>query len=93
MGVSGGPDSLALLYLLVGLKDEIRYNLHVAHLNHKLRDKESDEDAKYVIEHAQKLNLPITVETIDVRNMIKQGESLESGARRIRYEFFESIVR
>lgn len=92
LGISGGPDSLALLYLLVSLKDEIKCNLHLAHLNHKLRDKESDEDARYVIEHAKKLNLPITVETMDVRNMIRQGESLESGSRRIRYEFFERIV-
>ncbi len=92
LGVSGGPDSLALLYLLVSLKDEIKCDLHIAHLNHKLRDKESDDDANYVIEHAKKLNLPITVETLDVHNLIRQGESLESGARRIRYEFFENVV-
>lgn len=92
LGVSGGPDSLALLYILVNLKEKLGCNFHIAHLNHKLRDKESDEDAEYVIKHAKMLNLPITVETFDVHNLIRQGESLESGARRIRYEFFENVI-
>lgn len=92
LGVSGGPDSLALLYILVSLQDELMCDFHIAHLNHKLRGEESDEDAKYVTEHACMLNLPITVETMDVRHKIKQGESIESGARRIRYEFFESVI-
>lgn len=37
IGLSGGPDSVALLYLLSGLKKELKIRLHIAHLDHMLR--------------------------------------------------------
>lgn len=92
LGVSGGPDSMALLYVLYDLRDDLRCTLHVAHLDHMLRGEESKADAVYVVEHAWKLGLPIMVEAIDVRRMIMTKESLESGARRIRYEFYERVM-
>ena len=54
IGVSGGPDSVALLYLLMKLKDDYKLQLYVVHLNHMLREKESDEDAEYVRKLADK---------------------------------------
>ncbi len=92
VGVSGGPDSMALLYLLYDLRDDLECNLHVAHLDHKLRGEESKADAAFVEEHARKLGLPVTLEALDVSKMVLPGESLESGARRIRYEFYEKII-
>ena len=92
VGVSGGPDSMALLYLLYDLRDDLGCALHVAHLDHKLRGAESKADAAFVEEHARKLVLPVTLEALNVRNMILPGESLESGARRIRYEFYEKVM-
>ena len=92
VAVSGGPDSMALLYLLHDLREELGCVLHIAHLDHMLRGEESEADVDYVKEHAEKLNLPITVEVLDVRKMITSKESLESGARRIRYEFYEKIM-
>ncbi|MBM3211523.1 tRNA lysidine(34) synthetase TilS [Candidatus Poribacteria bacterium] len=92
VGVSGGPDSTALLCLLYDLRDILGCNLHIAHLDHALRGEESKADAEYVLEISRKLNLPITLETIDVRKMIKPKESLESGARRIRYDFYERAL-
>ncbi|MFC1712360.1 tRNA lysidine(34) synthetase TilS [Candidatus Poribacteria bacterium] len=92
VGISGGPDSMALLYLLHTMREELDCTLHVAHLDHRLRGEESEADAEYVRQHAQKLDLPITVETIDVRKMITPKESLESGARRIRYDFYERVM-
>ena len=92
VGVSGGPDSMALLYLLYDMREDLRCAFHVAHLDHMLRGEESKADAAYVTGHARKLGLPISVEAIDVRRMIMPKESLESGARRIRYEFYERVM-
>ena len=92
VGVSGGPDSMALLYFLYELRGKLGCTLHVAHLDHKLRGEESKADAAYVSEHARKLGLPVTVEAVDVHKNITSKESLESGARRIRYEFYEKVL-
>jgi tRNA(Ile)-lysidine synthase len=92
VGVSGGPDSMALLYLLYDLREELECVLHIAHLDHMLRGEESRADAAYVAEHARKLGLPITAEAIDVHEMIMPKESLESSARRVRYEFYERVM-
>lgn len=92
VGVSGGPDSMALLYLLHDLRDDLKCTLHIAHLDHMLRGEESRTDAAYVAEHARKLDISVTLEAIDVRKMIMPKESLESGARRIRYKFYERVM-
>ena len=92
LGVSGGPDSMALLYLLYAMREELECDLHIAHLDHKLRGEESEADAEYVRKHARRLDLPITVEAMDVRKMITPEESTESGARRVRYDFYERVM-
>ena len=92
IGVSGGPDSTALLYLLHDLHEELSCTLHIAHLDHALRGEESKADAEYVLEHARKFKIPITLEAINIRKMITSKESLESCARRIRYEFYERVL-
>jgi len=92
LAVSGGPDSIALLYLMNELRDELKCSFHIAHLDHKLRGSESDEDVRFVADQASKLDMPITIESLDVKNMITPKESLESGARRIRYDFYERVM-
>ncbi len=93
VGVSGGPDSVALLHILKELAPQLRISLSLAHLNHRFRGKDSDKDAEYVQELALKLGLPIIVESRDVPAFIKE-ESLspEDGARRARYDFFNKVV-
>jgi tRNA(Ile)-lysidine synthase len=86
LGVSGGPDSLALLYLLNSLKKEFSLSLHVAHLDHMLRI-DSGNDAEFVKGVCGKLKLPVTVEKIDVKG-ICAGLSLEEAARNVRLGFF-----
>ncbi|MBN1511718.1 MAG: tRNA lysidine(34) synthetase TilS [Phycisphaerae bacterium] len=94
VGVSGGLDSMALLHALVGLNRHAGYSLalHVAHLNHGLRGAESDSDAAFVQSAAAALDLPCTVERIDVPEAARStGESVEETARRCRYAFYERV--
>ena len=88
VAVSGGPDSLALLHLLHTLSGRHPLSLHVAHLNHGLRGPETEEDARYVREVADRLSLPVTVEAADVVAFRRERRlSWEAAAREVRYAF------
>lgn len=92
VGVSGGPDSVAMLSLLVTLKEELSLHLHVAHLNHMLRGKEADEDALYVGELSKSFGLPLSEDRRDVSALAeKNGLSLQEAGRQARYEFFQAV--
>jgi len=89
VGVSGGPDSMALLHVLHLLKDELGISLHVAHLNHMFRGSESEADALFVADAAKRYNLPATVETVDVpAYRARHRLSGQVAARQVRYRFF-----
>ena len=93
VAVSGGPDSVALLYALLEIKDEFNLGLCVAHLNHKLRGRESDEDQKFVRNLAHKLNLKFFSKSIDVQKEAKKRKlSLEEAARLVRYSYLENLA-
>ncbi|HEV8484939.1 MAG TPA: tRNA lysidine(34) synthetase TilS [Blastocatellia bacterium] len=86
VAVSGGPDSVALLDILVRLRPAVA--LHVAHLDHMLRGKESAEDARFVRALAKRLGLKSTVRKADVRKVAKEsGRGVEEIAREVRYKF------
>lgn len=87
VAVSGGPDSVCLLHLLKRLSAEEDLQLFVAHLNHMLREEALNEE-EFVRKIAETMSLPFYSERIDVRAQIGKGESLEEGARRLRYDFF-----
>jgi tRNA(Ile)-lysidine synthase len=88
VAVSGGPDSICLLHILIQLKDELGIRLHVAHLDHQLRGVESDADAQYVVEMAQRLGIPATIEQQDAKAYQAEHHlSLEEAAREVRYRF------
>ena len=91
VAVSGGADSLALLYGLHTLRSQLNCQFHVAHLNHCLR-LDADADADFVRQHATDLELPCTIRRAEVPLLIKQWKlSVEAGARRARYQFYEDI--
>jgi len=93
VGVSGGPDSVALVHLLAGLKDTLRVRLSVVHVDHSLRP-DSARDAAFVEELARQLGLPATIVKRDVLTEAKRlGLSLEDAARRIRYAVFLEAAR
>ncbi|MFL6274063.1 MAG: tRNA lysidine(34) synthetase TilS [Blastocatellia bacterium] len=90
VAVSGGPDSVALLDMLARLQASI----HIAHLNHKLRGSDSDEDAEFVRRLAEQLGLPVTVECADVRAAAEHARrGIEDMARAIRYDFLLRVAR
>ena len=91
-GVSGGPDSVALLHILNWLAPAWNLQIGIAHLNHCLRGAASDRDAEFVAHLAAELNLPCHIDSIDVRNdPAVRKLSLEAAARTIRYDFFDGI--
>lgn len=89
IGLSGGADSMTLLYLLNEIKDEYELDLVACHVNHCLRGEESDRDMIFVKEQCEKLNIKLETLVFDVSNEAKKtGESFEECGRRIRYDFF-----
>lgn len=93
IGVSGGPDSVALTHILKTIAAEYDIRLAIAHLNHGLRGLESDRDAEFVDALAGKLRLPFYLEKRDVRAFQRQRRlSPEEAARRIRYEFYKAVA-
>ncbi len=92
IGVSGGPDSVALLHILMflGLKYSLRLGL--AHINHCLRGEDSDKDAEFVSDLARQSDIPCYIVKEDVLGYQKMHKlSLEEAGRQVRYEFFEKI--
>ena len=93
VAVSGGPDSVALLYGLLVLKSELGLELYLAHLNHKLRGKESDQDERFVRDLAKQLKLKFFSKRVDIkREAKKQKLSIEECAREIRYRYLEKVA-
>ena len=91
VAVSGGADSLALLYGLHDLRSHLNCHLHVAHLNHGLRP-DADADADFVQQHAAHLGLACTLQRTEVPHLVKAWKlSVEAGARKARYQFYEEV--
>ena len=93
IGVSGGPDSICLLHVLNELKEELNFEIFVAHINHMIR-KEADEETEYVKDFCKKLEIECYIKRIDVveiANNLKRGT--EETGRQIRYEFFNEVLQ
>jgi len=99
VAVSGGGDSVALLCLLLELRDELGIVLSVAHVNHKLRGEEADEDERFVAKLARQhgLELHACVALVDGKQSSgkSSGKSsgIEAAARELRYDFFRKLAR
>ena len=87
---SGGPDSLALLSLLLELRPLLSLAVTAAHYEHGIRGEASAEDAAFVRRFCATRAVPCIVESGDVpRAAARTSESLETAARRLRYAFLE----
>jgi tRNA(Ile)-lysidine synthase len=92
VGVSGGPDSMALLHILQHLAPEYGLRLAVAHLNHGLR-KEADDEAEFVATTSAGLGLACHIKKEDVsRFRHRRRLSLEEAARLRRYAFYDDVA-
>jgi tRNA(Ile)-lysidine synthase len=93
VAVSGGPDSVALLLVLLELKKEFKLCLDVAHVNHKLRGKESDQDQAFVRKLCSDLNLNLHSKSFQVRKQARKLKlSVEECAREIRYDYLNKLA-
>lgn len=93
IGVSGGPDSMALLHFFLQRKKSWDLRIVAAHLNHMLRGEESEDDYSYVENYAQQHNILFEGAHIDV-NAYKEkyGLTTQIAARECRYQFFEKVM-
>ena len=81
VAVSGGPDSVCLLHILLAMVKESDTELHVAHLDHRLRGADSAGDARFVSRLAESLGIPVTIGERDVRAyQTRRRISLEEAA-------------
>ena len=93
VAVSGGADSVALVHILLDLAPRYSLGIAIAHLNHCLREQESDRDEAFVASLAKQLELPFYSGREDVFRYQKQHRlSLEDAARQVRYHFYDSIA-
>ncbi len=96
VGVSGGADSLCLLFLLrrfLQSKDAPRFTLEAVHVNHGIRGESADGDEAYTKKLCADHGIDCECVRIDVPSQVqKTGESVEEAARRLRYEAFEKLV-
>ncbi len=92
VALSGGPDSVALLNLLLELKEELKVSLEAIHVNHMLRGEESNRDEAFVRELCSRLKVPLTVKRVNVPE-VSRGRNLEAVARELRYGAFREVLR
>lgn len=93
IGLSGGPDSMALLYALLEIKEKIPFLIYIAHVNHGVRGKDADEDEKFVEELSKDLNIPYYSTKIDMEGYAKLHKmSSEDAGRKLRYGFFREVL-
>ena len=91
VGLSGGPDSVFLLYALHTLQARIGFTLRAVHVHHGIRGAEADRDAAFSEELCAKLHIPFQAVHVDAPVYAAQhGLSLEEAARILRYEALET---
>jgi tRNA(Ile)-lysidine synthase len=95
VAVSGGADSVVLLCLLLELRGELGIVPSVAHVNHKLRGEEADEDERFVAKLARQHGLELHVCEAPVDGSHSSGvrSGIEAAARKLRYGFFRQLAR
>ena len=86
--VSGGADSMALLWAMYLLKDKLQISLSAAHFNHHLRGAESNRDEAFVTEFCEGYGIPLYK---GEGNIVPGAKGLEAAAREARYAFLHSL--
>ncbi|WP_153396004.1 tRNA lysidine(34) synthetase TilS [Chryseobacterium vaccae] len=93
LAVSGGADSMVLASLFRDFRDEIQnseFKIQIAHINYKLRGKDSDLDQETVQDFCEKNNIPFHLYEVSEKDR-KPENSIQLWARELRYDFFRKI--
>ncbi len=92
VGLSGGADSMCLVSLLIKNRSFLGITVEAAHVNHCIRGEEAMRDEKFVREFCSREGIKVHVLSADIPAIAdKTGESIELCARRVRYDFFDSL--
>lgn len=93
VALSGGADSMALLYALIELKNELNISkISAAHFNHMIRGDESLRDQNFVVKKCSDLGVELFLGSADVLKFANENQiSVEFAARKLRYEFFNTL--
>ena len=93
VAVSGGPDSMTLLSVLIDLKEEYNLKLYAAHVNHGIREN-AQIDENYVKDFCNKNGIECFIKVADVVKMANEEKrGLEEVGRKVRYSFFEEVMK
>ena len=94
VGFSGGSDSTALLHMLSRYSESTGAKIYAAHINHGIRGAEADRDEAFCKSFAEKIGVQFSSIRVNVPQIAKDtDESIETAARRIRYEYFDRLMR
>ena len=91
--LSGGADSVCLLYVLAGMREKWNLEIRAVHVNHGLRGQEAERDQAFSESCARSLEIPFSCVKVDVRELaVREGLSEEEAARNLRYQAFEEAA-
>jgi len=92
VALSGGADSVALLYSLNSIKEIYNITLYACHVNHLIRGDEAYSDEQFVVDLCDNLGIELFTKRVDVPLLAKKEKlSLELCGRNVRYEFFHEL--
>ena len=87
IGLSGGPDSMVLLYNLIEYRKQFKFKIVCAHVNHGLR-KESDDEQVFVKKYCEENDVIFEIKKLDIKDNFT-----EALGHKLRYDFFDEIVK
>lgn len=94
VGVSGGADSMVLLWALLDLQKKVKFYLKVININHNIRGAESDRDSLFVEKFCKLKKIPYEIISVDAKNFKSQSKlTLEESARKLRYDAFYKVMK
>jgi tRNA(Ile)-lysidine synthase len=93
VGLSGGPDSVCLLYILYNLKDIFLIDLHAVYIDHGLRPEETIKEIEFCKIFCGQLSVPFITKAIDVNTYREElGLNKQDAARELRYKIFNEVL-
>ena len=93
IGLSGGPDSVCLFHVLLGMAEELELTIHPVHVNHRFRPGAAEADQDYVEKLTARSGLKTRVFTVDCSALAEQlGMTSEEAGRKARYDAFFQVA-